>query len=498
MCRDYPQPHAHRSSPLIFTTPTNMKKKASASLLSGLMAVLLVACKAGPNYQPPAQSVADHFAHEQADAYRAEKVEMQWWAQFNDPMLSDLVAETIRNNLDLRVATAHLKEARSLYVLTGLDMLPGVTAHGVYTAQKRSLDALNRRNFVPRNLELFNAGFDATWELDLFGRLRRRVEASSAQMEMTEAERRDLTVTIIAETVRNYLALRGLQTERAVAQKNIANQAEVLHLTETLLEAGKGNQLDTARARELLSVSQAGLPELEMAIEQSIHRLGVLTGQMPDTLSQQLAESRPLPALPQGIGIGQPADLLRRRPDIRIAERNLAAATANIGVVTAELFPRLTFNGNFSLEGRTIMGMGGPGSESFLAGPRLTWAAFDLGRVKTRITIANIETEAALAQYQQTVLGALEDTENALMSFTQQRNRLVALDTAREASLEARNLSQLRFEAGVSDFLVVLDAERRVLDDERQHIRGQTATLTALLSVYKALGGGWEPFEEKL
>ena len=221
----------------------------------GLALLSLVACKAGPDYHPPASPVAEHFVHETNGENRSEPTEIAWWNQFNDATLSDLITKTLANNLDVRVATVRLQEARSLYLLTGLDMLPGITTHGNYTAQKRSLGALNQRNFVPRNLELFNAGFDATWELDLFGRLRRRMEASAADMEATVAERRDLIVTVLAETVRNYLALRGLQTERAIARRNIANQTEMLHITETLLEAGKGNQLDTARATELLSVT---------------------------------------------------------------------------------------------------------------------------------------------------------------------------------------------------------------------------------------------------
>lgn len=468
-------------------------------IVPGFVLLSLIGCKSGPNYHPPAApATSEQFFHQTGEENRSGQVERQWWDQFNDATLSDLVSKTLANNLDVRAATLRLQEARSLYLLTGLDLLPSITTHGNYVAQKRSLDALNRRNFVPRNLELFNAGFDATWELDLFGRLRRRMEASAADMEATVAERRDLIVTVLAETVRNYLALRGLQTERAIARRNIANQTEILHLTETLLEAGKGNEVDTARAREVLSITQATLPELEGAIEQSIHRLSVLTGQVPDALNQQLSVEAALPALPAHLAMGQPADLIRRRPDIRVAERKLAEATANIGVATADLFPKITFNGNFSIESRTLLGMGGPGSESFLAGPRLTWAAFDLARVRTRIKIAGTEADAALADYQQTVLSALEDTENALVGYTQARNRMIALDAASEASHEAHTLSRLRYEAGVSDFLAVLDSERRVLEDERQQIRGQTATLTALLTVYKALGGGWEPYEEKL
>ncbi len=472
-----------------------MQHRNLTRLIPGLVAVLLAACKAGPDYHPPTPPGGEHFTHEPTGTQPAGAVELKWWGRFNDPLLTRLVEQTLAGNTEVHIATARLAEARSLLTQAGLELLPGVSARGVYNAQKRSLDALNRRNFVPRNLELFNAGFDATWELDLFGRLRRRVEASAADMEASRAVRRDVIVSVIAETVRNYLALRGIQAERDLTQAIVANQRELLTLTEALLQAGQGTELDTARSRELLSVTEATLPELDTAAEQAIHRLSVLSGQVPDALRPMLAEPRPLPVLPGGLEPVQPQALLRRRPDIRVAEQNLRAATAAIGVVTAELFPRLTFSGNFSLESRTLLGLGGPGSESFLAGPRLTWAAFDLGRIRARIAAARSGAEATLADYEQTVLLALEDTENALFNFSQQRTRLIALEAARDASRTARHLSQLRFEAGVSDLMPVVDAERRVLEDERQQIRGQTAALTALVSVYKALGGGWEPFD---
>jgi len=471
------------------------KRRIQTGFLPGLLCLLLAGCKAGPDYHPPALDQAEHFTHEPTDTLPLRDIEVKWWGRFDDPLLTRLVEKTLAGNLDVRRATAHLAEARSLYTQSTLDLLPGVTARGIYTAQKRSLDALNRRNFVPRDLELFNAGFDATWELDLFGRLRRRMEASQADAEAIRAERQDVMVSVVAETVRNYLVLRGVQAERRLAQANLDHQQSLLNLTEILLEAGKGTALDTAQIRESLNVTRAGLPELETAEAQAIHRLSVLTGQTPDALHPLLAEARPLPALPHGLEPLKPRDMLRRRPDIRVAEEKLKAATASIGVVTAELFPRLTFNGSFALEARTLLGLGGSGSESFLTGPRLTWAAFDLARIRARIAAAHAGADAVLADYQQTVLLALEDAENALVNFGQQRNRLVFLNDAREASRQARQLSTLRFETGISDWMSVLEAERRVIEDERQQVRGQTTTLIALLSIYKAMGGGWEPFE---
>jgi multidrug efflux system outer membrane protein len=223
-----------------------------------------------------------------------------------------------------------------------------------------------------------------------------------------------------------------------------------------------------------------------------MHRLSVLTGQLPGALTDKLSESAPLPKIPKTINIGQPSELLRRRPDIRIAERSLAAATARIGVATADLFPRVTFVGTIALEAQTLSGVGAASSDSYSVGPRITWAALDLGRVYARIKASDARAEASLAQYQQTVLNALEETENALVNYNRERSRRDLLTSAAKASERAHELAHLRFKEGVSDFLTVLDAELRLLQDQDRLAQSETATATALAALYKALGGGWE------
>jgi multidrug efflux system outer membrane protein len=286
--------------------------------------------------------------------------------------------------------------------------------------------------------------------------------------------------------------LRGLQNQLAVAKKNAENQTETLKITQVRLDSGRGTELDTSRALAQLDSTRAIIPPLQSFIYQAIHRLGVLTGQRPEALIKKLEQPAPMPRIPETINIGNPAELLRRRQDIRTAERTLAAATARIGVATADFFPRVTFVGTIALEASSLSGLGAAGSDAYSVGPRISWAALDLGRVYARIKAADASAEASLAQYEQTVLNALEETENALVNYNQERARQALLASAAKASERADELAHLRFKEGVSDFLTVLDAELRLLQDQDRLALSETTTATALAALYKALGGGWE------
>ncbi|WP_036246898.1 efflux transporter outer membrane subunit [Methylobacter sp. BBA5.1] len=462
------------------------------TVMTLLGATLLSACAVGPDYEMPATDAPQAFTHAVHPEFSGQGVEVNWWTLFDDRQLTALVDQTIQHNRDLETARANLREARALYLEAGLNLAPIVSSHANYTEQKRSRGALNNLSYAPRQLKLYNIGFDAFWEVDFFGRVRRNVEASSDEVEAQEASLRDLSVTLIAEVARNYFELRGLQNQLAVAKKNAENQAQTLEITRVRLDSGRGTELDTSRAVAQLDSTRATIPPLENAIYQAIHRLGVLTGQLPDALVRELEQPAPMPKIPETIQIGSPAELLRRRSDIRIAERTLAAATARIGVATADLFPRVTFVGTISLEATTLSGVGAAGSDTYSVGPRISWAALDLGRVYARIKAADASAEASLAQYEQTVLNALEETENALVNYNRERARQALLATAAKASERAHELAHLRFEEGVADFLTVLDTELRLLEDQSQLAQSETATATALAALYKALGGGWE------
>ncbi len=466
-----------------------MKRGATVSLVA---ACLLAGCAVGPNYRPPALSAPPAFAHGAQAHLTSTETAIAWWRGFGDPKLNELVDRALTNNHDLRIATANVREARALRRLNQFDFLPVINANAGWQKSRASAAAMP---FLPANAletELFDAGFDASWELDLFGRVRRSFEASTAELQAAEEIRRDVQVSLISEVARNYFELRGAQNELAVAQRNVTNQEQTVVITQARLEGGRGTELDVARARAQWNATRAVVPPLQTAIAQAIHRLGVLTGRPPADLLQELESPAPLPPLPPLVAIGNPEALLRRRPDVRAAERRLAAATARIGVATADLFPRVVFNGSLGVQAPSFSELGQSGTETWGFGPRLTWAALDLGHVRARIHAAGARAEAALAAYERTVLTTLEEAENALVDFGREEARQNFLRESVEASETAAALARQRFDAGATDFLTVLDAERVLLEAADQLARSQTRTATALVAVYKALGGGWE------
>lgn len=474
--------------------PTRFLFEGSIGRQLRLLAVTLTlsACTVGPDYRPPQLDTPSTFANASDTSVTVESTDIRWWEKFDDPLLNDLVDKGLRSNLDLRAATARLREARAARQLSEFDLLPTVNAVASDKQQIRSQGQFGDSFDRGADFNLVNIGFDAFWELDFFGRVRRSIEAQAAEAESIEARRRDVIVSLVAELARNYFELRGTQHQLAVARKNAENQAATLRYTEARLRGGRGTALDTARAEEQLNSTLAIIPPLESAVRRSIHRLSVLIGQPPQALYSQLQPQAPLPEAPAIVAIGDPGKLLQRRPDIRIAERNLAASTARIGVATADLFPRVTFVGSVALEARSFGGLGAAGSDTYAFGPSIRWAALDLGRVHTRIKAADAHAEADLAVYEQTVLRALEETENALVDFGKLHQRRDYFRAAVTAGAKAARLARLRYQDGVADFLVVLDAERRLLETQNTLAQTETATATALIAVYKALGGGWE------
>ncbi|HYE30434.1 MAG TPA: efflux transporter outer membrane subunit [Methylomirabilota bacterium] len=451
-------------------------------ILSGLAALFLAGCAVGPGYQQPKVAVPAAFHNATTnDALAAP----HWWATFNDPLLARLIGEASANNHDLRIAEARLREARALWREGRFDFAPTVRSGAGYERFQRS-----RTSGQQRRGELYDAGFDASWELDIWGAVRRDVEAARATVESVEASRDDILVALRAELAVNYLELRGAQALLAVAQRNATNQTQTLQLAEALREGGEGTQLDVARARSLLNATLASIPPLEAQIHRSAHRVAILTGAQPTALYQELRAPAPFPVAPSEIIVETPEAVLRSRPDIRAAERSLAAATARIGVEVAELFPRLTFSGRIGVQSDSVSGLGNSGAGFFGFGPRLSWAAFDLGRVRQRIKAADARAEAALAIYEQTVLLALEETENSLVSLSRERERHGLLEQAERAAAEAADLARQRYREGVADFLSVLDAERTLLALQEQVVQSRTSAAISLLGVYKSFAGG--------
>jgi multidrug efflux system outer membrane protein len=462
------------------------------AIVSVATAWIAAGCSVGPNYHPPKESPPSQFSEGAQPGFTTNQPVAAWWNLFRDDELTKLVGLAASSNLDLRVATANLLQARALRLGAKADFLPVANGVASYNNVKYSETALFDFSGTPRQQELYDVGFDATWELDIFGRLRRAYAADTAAVQAAESARRNVFVSVSAEVALNYFQLRGGQNELAVLRRNADNQTETLKLTQARLDAGSGTDLDVARARAELNNTLAEIPPVEAYIVHAIHRLGVLTGRQPEALAPELQEPRAIPALPDLVNIGDPGQLLRRRPDIRAAERNLAAATSEIGVSVADLFPRVTFNGAIGLEASSFSGLGGPGSDTRSFGPSITWAALDYGHVRSRILAARAVASAQLATYESTVLTSLEETENALVDFGKTRARRDYLAESVNASQAAATLARSRYDNGATDFLTVLDAERVLLEAQDQLAQTQTATATALVAVYKALGGGWE------
>jgi multidrug efflux system outer membrane protein len=454
-------------------------------------------CAVGPNYHRPETPLDPRFANAGEPGFTETEAVEQYWTGFDDPMLNGLIEDALAHNKDLSAAEANLRAARAAKRLAGFDQYPTATLAAGYTHNLDSQEQLPGIDMHDREFDAAQAGFDGLWELDLFGRVRRNVEAARGDLGAAAATLQDARVSVIAEVARDYFILRGLQDQLALTERNADNQFSSLKITRNRLEAGRGNELDTSRAEAQWQTTLASIPSLQASIATTCYRLSVLSGRQPTALNASLASLAPMPALPPLNAIGTPEQLLRRRPDVRVAERRLAAATARIGVAVGDLFPKVTLVGEVGYFAPTFGDFGQSEARFFSVGPSISWAAFDLGRVQARISSARAQTDQALALYEGAVLGALEDTEGALISYGRSQSRREALQVAAAASDKAANLARKRFEGGLIDFLEVLDAERTALSAELLLSQSRTDAATSLVAVYKALGAGWRTAGKK-
>jgi outer membrane protein, multidrug efflux system len=455
--------------------------------------LLLLGCSVGPDYQEPETKTPAAFEGTPGQGVSADTVLVAWWREFGDRTLNQLIEHAASDNRGVAAAAAVLREARALYGLETYDLAPTVTAGASHTRQMLSnatfLSGVSRSQ---RTFGFFTAGFDATWELDIWGKVRRSMEAADADVGAAEASRRDILLLVLSEVARNYFEYQGARHRLEVARKSARVQEETVRFTVARYEGGRGTEFDVASARADLESTRAILPPIELEVVRAKNRLAVLLGRQPTGFAFEGGEAGPRDALPKLVAIGKPEDLLRRRPDIRQAERRLAAATARIGVETADLFPRVTFAGNVGPQAPTVAGLFRSGAMAYTFGPSITWAALDLGRVAARIRAADARAEVQLHEYEQTVLQALEETENALTQYGRERARRDTLIEAVAQSERAAELADARFQAGAADFLASLVAQRTVLRLQLELAESRTRTVTSLIALYKALGGGWE------
>jgi NodT family efflux transporter outer membrane factor (OMF) lipoprotein len=483
------------------------------STLAALVIATLAACAVGPTYTKPDLPLPERYATDAAriaasngDAAGTARspgsqplpdADAEFWTQFEDPVLDALVAAALLSNHDLRIALSRFDQANALLREAGFDRLPTITAHATAADSRSSADQLPGVSRGDRDTDSHDASLVASWELDLYGRVRRNIESQRADAAASAADVAAAQVTIVGEVVRSYVELRGLQERLRVARSNADNQRETLRIVAARLDAGRGTEFDTSRARAQLETTLSRIPALAAAVDVTMHRLAVLTGQPPGALLAELERATPLPALPEAVDAGTPGELLRRRPDVSAAEERLHAATARIGVATADLFPRFTLGGLIGTQSFDSGDLFERDSETHLVALGVDWSFLDVGRVRARIAATDAAASGALARYEQTVLGALEETDNALTRFGHARVEDAHLEQAALDSEHAAELARVRFDAGAVDLLDVLDSERTQLQAQDAFAEARVRSATALVDLYKSLAGGWPPREPR-
>lgn len=455
-------------------------------------ALILSACRTvvGPDYVGPNPNVPDAWSRAARHDLEGGPSLTGWWKGFNDPALNTLIERARESNPTLRAALAGIAEARAQRGIARSQGLPQADVDAAYT-RRRSSETLGGP--IPDNpSSLYSTGFDAGWEIDLFGGIRRSVESTEAKVQAREEDYRDALVTLFAEVALNYVDYRTLEERIAVANRNIASQRDSVKLTQGRLDAGLVPKIDVTQAQTNLSLSEASVPLLRAQLDASKNRLAALTGGFPDSVEGVLSRSRGIPVPSAGYAAGLPADLLRARPDVRRAERELAAQTARIGVAESELYPRLTLFGDFHLQSISSGDVFDSASRSYAFGPSFRWAIFSAGRIRNQVAAEESRALAALAAYESTVLGAVEEVETSLSAILNERDRLSDLNQAVASSRETVSLIKDNYENGLVSFQNVLDAERTKFgaEDTETFSRGQVSRF--YIRLYKALGGGTE------
>jgi NodT family efflux transporter outer membrane factor (OMF) lipoprotein len=474
-----------------------------------LLLTFAAGCKVGPNFKRPRAGVPGGWVGPGGDSSglasvtTAARVEViEWWTTFDDPILDSLVERAVESNLDLRLATSRIRQARAVRGVVSSPLYPNVDVSGSYR-RSGSIGSDDSDGGTDDNgtgggfggggdRSLFQAGLDAAWELDVFGGIARDVEAAEADIQSAVEDRRDVLVTLASEVALNYIDLRSFQRQLAIARRNLADQLRNADLTRELFEGGFIPSLDVANAEAQVASTQSQIPSVESATRQAIYNLSVLLGQEPGALLEELTPEAPIPPTPPQVPVGLPSDLLRRRPDIRRAEADLHSATARVGVATADLFPRFSLTGSLGLEGDKAKSLTNWNNNFFSVGPSVSWPVFDAGRIRSNIEVQNAVQEQALIAYEATVLTALRDVEVALIAYAKEQQRREALVDAVAANRRAVDLATRLYRNGDTDFLNVLSAQRSLLVSEDALAQSNRTVSTNLVALYKALGGGWE------
>ncbi len=457
------------------------------------MALLVVGCiTVGPDYVAPEPEVPDAWANAATAGLETGESNVHlWWTTMDDPLLNHLIQRARENNLDLRIAFARILEARALRGVATGERYPDVDGTGFLSRDRASESLFPNTAGLPRTDTTGGLGVDASWEIDFWGRIRRSIEASDAALEASVEDYRDVLVLLFSEVASVYTDVRIAQERIRFAEANAESQLGSVDLTRTRYDAGIAPQLDVRQAELNLASTNSVIPALESSMMLSIHRLSVLLGEPPATLYGLLLESEPLPQVPAEIALGIPADVVRQRPDVRSAERDVAAESARVGIATADLYPRFSLSGTFGFSASNDLF--DSGNRVWGLGPSFRWNLFDGGRVRGQILAQEARLEQAVARYEQTVLFALEEVENAVVSYLKEDERRQDLQDAVLAAEQSVELVNVLYRTGVTDFQNVLDAERTLFLRQDDLAESQGLVVRNYISVYRALGGGWDP-----
>lgn len=473
------------------TTPWIRQLRPVGTLcLAALLA--LAGCAVGPDYREPELELPDAWHQELVRGLSAGEASLDsWWTVLEDPLLVALIDRARRGNLDLRRAVERIAEARARRGIAVGEWFPSLDGAGLYERFQQS-EALE---FAPGGGpdDLYSAGLATSWELDLFGRIRRSVESADAELAASVEDYRDVLVALYAEVAINYVDVRTFQQRILSAERNVEAQNETLELVRVRNRVGLVGDLDLRQAELNVSRTASFIPALREALVAAVNRTAVLLGEYPSQLHAELREPAPIPLPEAEVAVGLPANLLRQRPDLRSAERQLAAQSARIGVATADLYPRLALLGSFSFDASSTASWFTGDAQSWSVGPQLRWNLFDGGRIRSNVRAQEALARQALARYEQTVLLAVEEVENSLSGYAQERARVAELRRGVRAAEQTVELVQVLYRTGLVDFLNVLDSERSLFEQQDLLLESEGRVARNLVRVYRALGGGWSP-----
>ena len=469
-------------------------KAAQFTCLAVLLAASLLSISGcttvGPNYNPPKTAAPTNWTSELqgglTGAAAATNLLERWWTVFNDPILADLIERARAGNLDLRQAEARMREARSQRGMAKAALFPTVGANASASRTTASKEAGNGQT-----TDFYATSLDASWELDIFGGKRRSLESATATWQAAQESLRDVLVSLLAEVALTYVEVRSYQDLLSITESNVLSRTETYDITRWRHEAGLTTQLDEDQAKQSLEQVRAQGPTLRTSLEQAKYRLAVLIGQPPGALKELLAEQKPVPGTLAEVAVGVPADLLRRRPDVRTAERQLAAQTAQIGVAKAQLYPSFSLVGTLGLESLEYANLYSASARAAQGLAKAAWTIFDGGSIRQNIKLQTAKQEEALSFYESTVLTALKDVESALVAYANEQTRRDSLAAAVTAGRSAFELARFQYNSGLVSFQTVLDTQQSLLSTQDQLAVSQAKVTSNLISLYKALGGGW-------